>query len=1207
MGRLPNICFARCIVSTDDLAIFTKPTVADETYDAVNVMLGNNANCGATVTFSMWFLNYLVDGRSVVVDTFEQYFGVTYDVLKRRMESLAVECTGAIVLEAVRRDPITASDPIAIVYFTCNADTRDEILQSGQFTSSHLRDKQCTLKWITLKEYVISFDTTSGNNVYAHTLSWTALLAVATNKLNKLDTDFDNHCCVSTGFMILDTHQLIGELHNWYSKTLGYTAALAPFNVVRVLLFFHINLRYVACDRMIPCHFHSIMDAIMNRNRSDILATGVNGSMRVPLHSLHNMEKINGLDSARDMAGMSFHNGTRMQQYIHMYNENLSQVSSNCEMFMDTVVKSCRKARTNYSHAELFVSREIDRLTVEMSKTIPPNIFEHGAFKTWCQRITREVTSDLDMETRYDSVLKNLKCIEHGRVYYNLYQSMPHKLVHAKRCNIVRQNDNKTGDLHMFTQLPIVEGPVYEIQSGRLCTEHVEKNTVISFKHTKRLAGRADPVATGSAIFSEIVRKRRDTSVVIDNDLTCTTEGAVGIVPENTKQKLTQTNYFKSAANCTPIWMTQELSGSSRIIYTYHTLIPSRSADQRVALPLLNLLKNDMYVEHTGDIAFGTTSEMSNPGLHVSTIMLDVDLNSSTRIDLRDCSSFDLIETSVYLDLVDNSMKVLSMMGFESRDVTHYVFRTQKNSSVCNSVGLRHLIALPHTAVFTTIACSQLVAILNSQRHRYKDTLALFRGDSVNNHIYDTAIYGKNGGACHGLRGPYQCKVDGDGRLNLVFRSDMLIHSLSEHIPYRRRFMHGWHEDECGNHVLMGRVIEKIVDVELMEDEIYLNRVESNQTHAYVGNKCLTRALDIVNNIETHILFTPTKGGMNALELTEERLYLLVSFVNRLWAKQKVQCMNWMHANDFDDYDCLADTEFCLVEGQLKLCASHTRDPVLKFCLFRCHTRAVTGFYASIGLSSTSVSKLFILCKCFKKSCEGKRTAMHCNMNLMNVFKFPELYETFVGVHNTAKAQHVKNELRLYCIEHPVQENVSIMESIQTSTGNSKCVAPASYDKQSRLFPTPSSSNGHGAFNTGHLFVLKYMDKNVDIADYIGNDPVSETMALYACAVYDTSTHNYITAFRTTRQFYVVLSSCEPIKGGPSQNALSTQCNIKVYVCKDIKLLHAFLESGKHPVVSLELLLRLTATWNKEGHSLVTRQPVIMKEDVVNKRMKYIC
>lgn len=226
--------------------------------------------------------------------------------------------------------------------------------------------------------------------------------------------------------------------------------------------------------------------------------------------------------------------------------------------------------------------------------------------------------------------------------------------------------------------------------------------------------------------------------------------------------------------------------------------------------------------------------EVTNPLLNISTIVIDVDVEASSKIVCK------VRESEAYLtqfcsELIQNTRKVLlhletkcpSLTGLTD-EVKHLVFRTEPSNR--RKEGFHHLVVLPEWVCLQNIqVASAFVQLLQITRH----CMAMVGEQGVKfDNIYESSR--------HSMRLPFQCKSKGNNPLLLIHSDYGQFWDLSD---VGSLFMHGRNGHSVGSISRTCLVIEDISGVNSMSEstEHYKhavqvlanrNRMEAGQSSA---------------------------------------------------------------------------------------------------------------------------------------------------------------------------------------------------------------------------------------------------------------------------------------------------------------------------------------------------------------------------------------
>jgi len=439
------------------------------------------------------------------------------------------------------------------------------------------------------------------------------------------------------------------------------------------------------------------------------------------------------------------------------------------------------------------------------------------------------------------------------------------------------------------------------------------------------------------------------------------------VLPWNSDASHSHRRCMLSSNTRTPIWLNWPPTRKSP---THSWLIPSTVAYAKdVDSVLEDLYEKDGYVH-----------EMINPYMHVSNLILDVDIkplhpNDSLVQHIRN------IQETFIKDMCHLIQYVLfKLLGtlLKTESIHCYVFESKRSSGGEEKIGFHIHVALPGGIVFANkVVCQDLVKILNNVRVRYPKTLGL-----ISHNLFDVAIYGSSN---HALRGPYQRKSSGKDPLCCVYRTDKK--PLTEKIPLHHQFVHGYHICRKTNKkLLQGPIVTKLQGFKLLDDAIFLRELGDVKINNGINSLCSHEIEDIMDNINNKcVVFTCKKPR------STKDIKLLEKMANELWNKQKNKIQRIMHSKDYleGDISYIANnTKFKVNDAGLSLVDKDTFRGKFSICLRKNHRLEPSNVMYRIKYGKNMI-KMIMTASCFKDSCHGLGRFPGGNMEMMPVFLTP--------------------------------------------------------------------------------------------------------------------------------------------------------------------------------------------------------------------------
>lgn len=466
------------------------------------------------------------------------------------------------------------------------------------------------------------------------------------------------------------------------------------------------------------------------------------------------------------------------------------------------VPKKLEEAKRAYYTSRVYITAVIDELMEANSRSSPANMFDVEAMMAWSDERLAIIEEALHPDKIYGGVFEEARCVWTNDVF-KLYGAIEDYLIPK--------------------------------MAGRPCIEGVETKDC------------TDPK------YALVEMKTINNSVMATNRLPppgCqySEESLKLNFPYDKEQSATGKLYKYSSLSCIPNWCRWK-DGKAPL---YKCCVRD---DANGSFTMREILENKLL----GD---GYSHETIQNGLHLSTLILDVDINPWSSDDMVD----DKLIARDMVELVDRIMAKL----LPGEKVTHYIYySTPKKEAM--KYGFHHHVVLPEDVVMTYNCANSIMAILNDVRGYYPRTLGIFCGNKDGG-VYDPAVYAKGMGVkFHNLRAPEQSKPDKTRKLQLVYRTDGL--SVEEPVEWRFKLAHAPKPFS----IYEGRIMEKIEGVKLINNREFLNRVQGQQLSTYINKVHRFDVLEIMKGINTRcVLFSGEPTDCDKL----------LAIMNYLWEKQ---------------------------------------------------------------------------------------------------------------------------------------------------------------------------------------------------------------------------------------------------------------------------------------------------------------------------------
>nr|DBA11711.1 TPA_asm: ORF10 [Malaco herpesvirus 1] len=369
-----------------------------------------------------------------------------------------------------------------------------------------------------------------------------------------------------------------------------------------------------------------------------------------------------------------------------------------------------------------------------------------------------------------------------------------------------------------------------------------------------------------------------------------------------------------AAVNGVPIWQRQTETDNKFV--TAREVHPD--SDPESYKTMADLLKAML---HEG----GRNHEVQNSGMHISTLILDVDL---APMQARP----DMDVTQLAKDCVSLAELLIDKIEVLKGRCTHYVYYStpEPEAFTGKKFGLHHHIRLPDGVVMSFETAAIFNDVMAEIRFMYKDTIGVFCGEKDGD-VYDPQIYkayNKNGyenlfgeeDECTGgkikhrpIRCPGQKKRDKTKPLLCVYRTDGK--ELYEEIPFETKLTHGPMKTESGI------VIKKLIGHKPIHDHEYVRRLENSKINRYVRENCNSSGQGFIQAVnDKTLLYRPEmKNGVAVYK--EDDMEDLAKKVNEIWIDSGKSTMrhhlNGMRGHAVDDVYKHNDIELCLEDSKI--------------------------------------------------------------------------------------------------------------------------------------------------------------------------------------------------------------------------------------------------------------------------------------------------
>lgn len=733
------------------------------------------------------------------------------------------DVTGVIVLEGLNRYGITQTEvcPIGILVLkTKQLYVRRSIVLRSFITNLDLKTGNCQIVWFTKPDF-IKF----ANHIHFHNeFSWPYLIYETREYLSNYDKNFlALQSCPITFGIIHDTSEACSKFQSWINKSGLLTE----------------GLHKVYCDEKGEKHSLTQLEKLWlgmhsycRINKKFLLHSQLFNQLldditvtTCPVDPRITVDKITH-EIAVKCAAVSVQNDTT-NQLMQALQDGLRRYNQVRVMYKDSIGVPIDGTHHTYRNCNLFITQEIDKTIRDCISSAPVDPFNDKEVKIWCKYMRNIIKERFDVDNFYQNVISDIVCIERKSAPFLLYGMLETNLnTFLEDMYAIKRNQ---GYDVVMQKLPCTQ-MLYRVVSGKLSTMPALHRPTTVNKKTKQ----------------KIMKPF--------------------FLHKPTHQKL-----YESSIARTPVWYTH-----SNKSYMYHCLSPCSNGKS-----LFDILQQNLYPRSRKNIF---THEIINPGLHVSTLVLDIDIRPTKE-------ALAVLVLSFVRDLVKLIEIILVLCQLDGQCI-HYTFQSQRGHlSSDNAIesqdgnakyGFHHHVKLPYHTVMVVGLCQQIVQILNNMRFSFSKTLAI----SCHQEPFDQAIY--NSKSFHSIRGPYQSKEDGTGQLVCIYRSDGKP-NLSD-IPLFHKLVHAPHinPDKPNEYVKCGRVLDKFKNVKLITDDIFLRLLSETSINNYAKTTCKKSIEGIMREINKNCIFFTIDADDTKVEIsTKNDIIILENMANELWANVK--------------------------------------------------------------------------------------------------------------------------------------------------------------------------------------------------------------------------------------------------------------------------------------------------------------------------------
>jgi len=659
-----------------------------------------------------------------------------------------------------------------------------------------------------------------------------------------------------------------------------------------------------------------------------------------------------------------------------------------------------QKAREDYKHFSIFISKTIDTYTLDVAQNIPHDLSQNDAMADWADTTTSTFQTKVHPDTVYGSVYLNAKAVftkcptERLKLYGNM-------------AGFARDITNRCGTV-------AAEQVVFECQ---------------------RLATLNDQNLKPLPLFGQTTTMSSAKTIHDRNMAMYQRKGATGL----------EIRLAEAGDYCTPIWAKPVPKFRAM---EYYIISPCTKNDdskgnknktglhkkRKIVVGDRTQVTNGMFGDVDKIMATnmnpsacdGHINEMMNSHMHFSCFIADIDLHVDSQL-------FESISRKHFTLAVERDSRSLIYDVFRhiigEEPVADRVFASATSTAVhttaravadynavgTTKVGIHFHALLPDGIVFTSRACRDVTNILQIMRFKYPQTLGQQTGTGAA--VFDESIYPQKQQGVkprgHCLRGPHQSKQDGSCTLNLIGRhGDDRRFNIDPTRVWAHAPQFKLNEDGTrGQRILYGRVVEKINGIQDYRNEHYFRRQQSLVVKEKMDAVCTTDVGKIMDTMNAGKLIFHDSDDVDQNRDTRNKV-LLLAITKDLWATSGANKLqkHLGHTNGADGY-VFSSTQISLA-GQTKIYYDAKKNTLnvvprdsnvvvtntFPFCPQRPHRSARLGQQKGIrlllGFAKNMICFTLFVRDCFKSYCtthrcnghESKQFLNSVHLNMKNVF-----------------------------------------------------------------------------------------------------------------------------------------------------------------------------------------------------------------------------
>ena len=828
--------------------------------------------------------------------------------------------TGIIVIEGVMQQRLcsTLAFPCGLVVFRCTTEERNEILSTAKFCNRDIVSGHVQVVWLSASEIKLMHSELGvQQSVKCHT--WSALWCMAEDKLRSIASSQDVNA-LPTRMFHFEMCALQNIFDSWsdmigsWSSGERINATVLPREMTpleHLWIFFHVALRWRRELNVDPLAMKTVLKEIK-------------------------VNKLYNIDPA--LRSRSILSENKIEQEYHgmmaeltgtcngLADDLLAAYDSLCETlkrvksaFKVNLAEAMQEKRREFRRFPLYTSSVLKTFTEKAIDTVPLTMFDYDRVSEW----------SLSMRDVLQKEVLNA-----DKVFESIYEKVRPVWTSGDK-NFLRLYGNVNGLLDELKKKdPAVVPLKYCVERlGELKTNEVESLPLYGMRNAQR-----------------------DDTPFSMNESSLEDDG-------EKEKKLIHARLTESVEHCTPIWATPTESGMS-FLRIVPILGRKRKRAQEVD-SVENLIAKHMYPMNC--VCETMTNEYLQSGTHWSTFVADIDLKlekNTPRPDVKDIAR-DSVE------MLDRVFETI----FKGQKIKRHMVYSSRNDAVAdiNKIGIHHHAVLPSGMVFTSTTCREMADILDMVRHSYPDTLGVGTFDDKSG--YDKGIYpvsmpsGYHKGHC--LRGPFQVKVDGTRKLELVLDTQDHLPIMSNDVAVQGRQS----DDITGERVIFGRVLNKLTGIHYLTDVDFFKKYETNVMTESVEAVCSNSVKDIAREINKRtVLFTDETNSVA----------LLLSIINSLWTEcdgksRMIEHLETTVGSRGKTYDksLIWKVSKCSrfvynnKHGTVNLVVDKNLKTFMPFCVRRPHnSRTKGGVSVTVGYSAKMIRFVLFVSHCFKSSCQ---------------------------------------------------------------------------------------------------------------------------------------------------------------------------------------------------------------------------------------------